>query len=214
MTLATWSIPATSAVACCGPSLQAIAALDFPSRRVSRPVLGAMHCGRFPMKKSAKRKQPQRHKTYTVLDELMASPTQPMPLEYRTHQLTRMYEGLHALETADEPSRDDWRVVSDAVNMLETLVVEMKVCDDDSGLLADAVRALAVAGQRHKREGKPIRLDGPGIQAVRSILANYAELLEVLPARTMYRCHRLTEQRIAEILAGKRQPHDVEVMDL
>ena len=164
------------------------------------------------MKKSAKRKQPQRPKTYTVLDELMASPTHPMPLEYRTHQLTRMYEGLHALETADEPSTEDWRVVSDAVNMLETLVVEMKVCDDDSGLLMDAVRALAVAGQRHKREGKPIRLDGPGIQAVRSILANYAELLEVLPARTMYRCHRLTEQRIHAILDGRKQPHDVEIV--
>ena len=48
------------------------------------------------MKKSFKRKQPQRPKTYTVLDELMASPTKPMPLEFRTHQLTRMYEGLHA----------------------------------------------------------------------------------------------------------------------
>lgn len=36
-------------------------------------------------------------------------------------------------------------------------------------------------------------------------------VLETLPARSMVRCHRLTEQRIAEILAGKRQPHDVEV---
>lgn len=78
--------------------------------------------------------------------------------------------------------------------------------------LADAVRALAVAGQRHKREGKPIRLDGPGIQAVRAVLASYAELLEVLPARTMYRCHRLTEQRIHAILDGRKQPHDVEIV--
>ena len=106
------------------------------------------------MKKSAKRKQPQRPKTYTVLDELMASPTQPMPLEYRTHQLTRMYEGLHALETAEEPSTEDWRVVSDAVNMLETLVVEMKVCDDDSGLLADAnTRTLAAQVLHYIKQG-------------------------------------------------------------
>lgn len=164
------------------------------------------------MKKSGKRKLPQRPKTYTVFDELLASPTEPMPAEYRTHQLTRMYEGLHSLEKADEPSTDDWRVVSDAVNMLETLVVEMKVCDDDSGLLMDAVRALAVAGQRHKREGKPIRLDGPGIQAVRAVLASYSELLEVLPARTMYRCHRLTEKRIHSILDGRTRPHDVEIV--
>ena len=159
----------------------------------------------------AKKRKP-RPKHYTILDEMMASPTEPLPSAYRTHQLTRMYEGLHSLETAGEPSTEDWRVVSDAVNMLETLVVEMKVCDDDSGLLMDAVRALGVAGQRHKREGKPIRLDGPGIQAVRSILANYTELLEVLPARTMYRCHRLTEKRIHAILDGRTRPHDVEIV--
>lgn len=49
---------------------------------------------------------------------------------------------------------------------------------------------------------------------VREVLEDYAMVLETLPARSMVRCHRLTEQRIAEILAGKRQPHDVEVMDL
>lgn len=162
--------------------------------------------------KKAKRRPTKRPVTYNKLHELLASPTEPLPQQYRVHQLTCMYEGLHALETADNPSTEDWRVVSDAVNMLETLVVEMQLCNDDSGLLADAVRALAVAGQRHKREGKPIRLDGPGIQAVRSILANYAELLEVLPARTMYRCHRLTEQRIHDILDGRKKPHDVEIV--
>ena len=163
-------------------------------------------------RKQSKRRQVSRPKTYTVFDELLASPTEPMPQAYRTHQLTKMYEGLHSLETADQPSTDDWRVVSDAVNMLETLVVEMKVCEDTSGLLMDAVRGLALAGQRNKREGKAIRLDGPGIQAVRAVLASYAELLEVLSARTMYRCHRLTEKRIHAILAGRTQPHDVEIV--
>lgn len=164
------------------------------------------------MRKTTKRKPASRPKTYNMLHEMLASPTEPLPQEYRTHQLTRMYEGLHALETADNPSTEDWRVVSDAVNMLETLVVEMQVCEDASGLLQDAIRGLATAGQRNKREGKPIRLDGPGIQAVRAVLASYAELLDLLPARTMYRCHRLTEQRIHDILAGRKWPHDVEIV--
>jgi len=164
------------------------------------------------MRKSSKRKPAGRPKTYNMFNELLASPTEPLPQEYRTYQLTRMYEGLHALEMADNPTTEDWRVVSDAVNMLETLVVEMQVCEDASGLLQDAIRGLAVAGQRNKREGKPIRLDGPGIQAVRAVLASYAELLDLLPARTMYRCHRLTEQRIHDILAGRKRPHDVEIV--
>jgi len=164
------------------------------------------------MKNKAARKTQVRQKTYSVFNEIMASVSDPLSQEQRTYQLMRMYQGLHALETAENPTYNDWRVVSDALNMLETLVVDMQVCEDKSGLLQDAMRALAEAGQRNKREGKPIRLDGPGIQAVRAMLANYSELLEILPARIMYRCHRLTEKRLIEILEGKKRSYDVEIV--
>ena len=160
-----------------------------------------------------KRKAQPRPRHYTILDEMMASPTEPLPEKFRTHQLTMMYQGLHAMETAPEPTTDDWRVVSDAINLMETLVVEMKVCEDSSGLLMDAITALAVAGKRN-RAGGTIRMDGVGIQAVRSILSDYAELLNMLPARTMYRCHRLTEKRLHDLLDGKRRPHDVEITSI
>ncbi len=162
------------------------------------------------MKKSGKRKPAGRPVTYTHWDELMASASEPLPQAQRTYQLTRMYQGLHALETAAEPGKEDWRVVSDAVNMLETLVVEMQVCEDASGLLMDAVRGMAVAGKRNMAGGS-IRMDGAGIKSVRAILSDYAELLDVLPARAMIRCHRLTEKRLHELLDGKRKPHDVEI---
>lgn len=141
----------------------------------------------------------------------MASPTEPMPDAHRRHQLTRMYEGLAAMEKAPSPTTDDWRVVSDAINLMETLLLEMKVCEDASGLLMDAVTALAMAGKRNLAGGA-IRLDGAGIQAVRAILEDYATLLNVLPARTMIRCHRLTERRIHELMDGKKKPHDVEIV--
>jgi len=160
-----------------------------------------------------KRKPQPRPRHYTILDEMMASPTEPLPEKFRTHQLTMMYQGLHAMETAPAPTLDDWRVVSDAINLMETLVVEMKVCEDSSGLLMDAITALALAGKRN-RAGGTIRMDGVGIQAVRSILSDYAELLNVLPARTMYRCHRLTEKRLHDLLDGKRKPHDVEITSI
>jgi hypothetical protein len=76
----------------------------------------------------------------------------------------------------------------------------------------DAITAMAKAGKRSK-DGHKLRLDGEGIVAVRSILSDYAELIDVLPARVMVRCHRLTEKRLHEILDGKRGPHDVEMMD-
>ena len=148
--------------------------------------------------------------TYTALDVLFASPTSPIAEEKRLHQLTRMWGGLAAMETGTAPTTDDWRVCSDAVNLMETLVLQ-NIAEDNSGLLMDAITALAMAGRR-SLAGQPLRLDGPGIQAVRAVLEDYAELLDVLPARTVIQCHRDTERRLHQILAGKRSPHDVEVM--
>jgi hypothetical protein len=159
---------------------------------------------------------------YTLFDVMLASPKFPLADHLRRHQLTRMHGGLEAMKKAPVPTTDDWRVVSDAVNIMETLVNNSPWldCDGDPveitdafGLLPDAVKAMAMAGKRHKAGGN-IRLDGSGIQAVRSVLADYADLLDVLPARTMIKAHRETERRIYKILAGKKKPHDVEVMDL
>ena len=57
----------------------------------------------------------RRRPTYTHWDELMASNVDPTPEDKRRHQLTRMWQGLRALEQDAAPTPDDWRVVSDAV---------------------------------------------------------------------------------------------------
>lgn len=156
-----------------------------------------------------KRKIPQYKCNYTVLDELMASATEPMPADRRTHQLTRMYQGLHEIETGQSPGFEDWRLISDAVNLVETLIHEMQVCEDNSGLLQDAKEAMAKAGTRHKNGG-PLRLDGEGIKAVRAVLDDYTQLLNTLPARVMVKCHRLTERRLVQILSRNEvRPGDI-----
>lgn len=161
-------------------------------------------------RRSGRRRVPA---TYGLLDVLLASSTEPLPQSKRTHQLTRMWNGLASLERAPAPTTEDWRLCSDALNLMETFVRTMSVAEDGRGLLDDAIAALASAGMRHRR-GLALRLDAPGIQAVRAVLEDYAELLEQLPARTVIEAHRLTEQRIRQILTGKRQAHDVEVMAL
>jgi hypothetical protein len=62
--------------------------------------------------------------------------------------------------------------------------------------------------------GGQIRLDGPGIHAIRALLEDYTSALETLTERAMIQCHRDTEIRIRDILAGRKQPHDVEVINL
>ena len=148
-------------------------------------------------------------KTYTHWDVLMASPTNPLPLEKRMFQLTRMFEGLSALERDPDPTYDDWKVVSDALNMMETLLVMGQVEDPDN-LIGDAASALAKAGNRSLK-GHPIRLDGSAIQIIRAILQDYCTVLDNLPARTMIQAHRQTESRVTKIIQGKSKPHDLRV---
>ena len=157
-------------------------------------------------------KRPHHRPLYSWFDVLMASDTEPMDEARRQHQLTCMWTGLAALETAPEPTTNDWRVCSDAVNLLETLVTQGYV-QDSSGLLMDAITALAMAGKRY-RQGHALRLDGPGIAAVRAVLVDYSEILATLPHRAMVQCHIATERRIHAIHSGRKQPHDVEVIDL
>lgn len=158
-----------------------------------------------------KRKPPPKYR-YTILDEMMASPTDTLPESHITSQLNAMWSGLTELETGANPSREHWAVCSDSVNLLETLVLKRQV-EDGQGLLQDAITALAQAGQRSVK-GMPLRLSGPGIQAVRAVLEDYSSVIEQLPARIMIRAHRLTERRIREISQGKRRAHDVEVVAL
>lgn len=142
------------------------------------------------------------------MDVLLASPIEAMPEKHRRHQLTRMWNGLRSMELDENPSYDDWDVVSNALNMMETLV-EMGWARDEDNLIIDAVQELAIAGQRHVDTGVPIRLSGKGIQTIRALLEDYAAALEGLPHRTMMSCHRLTEKRVQDILAKRVQTHDV-----
>lgn len=149
---------------------------------------------------------------YTMMDVMMASPDKPMDASKRRHQLTRMWNGLASIETAPAPSTEDWRVCSDAVNLMETMV-NMQIVEDANGLIDDAVTALALAGRRHMKNGV-IRLDAQGMQAVRAVLEDYASVTEQISERTLIQVHRNTEKRIRKILTGRKQPHDVEVMDI
>ncbi len=148
---------------------------------------------------------------YGRIARAMASPTKPLPVEKRTHQLNRMWMGLAAIERDANPSKDDWRVCSDAVNLLDTLIDDGHA-EDTQGLLPDAVEALATAAQRHRPGQVPIRLDAAGIQLVRAVLEDYAQLLGVISHRTMLETQNKTDLRIWEIQQGRMQDRDVKVV--
>lgn len=179
--------------------------------------------------------RPVIRRTYSLIDEIAASPREPLSADRRRHQLSRMWQGLRAIETAPTPTIADWRICSDALNLMETLLRGGEARHDEQGvtsrnwwrdcdggwvqiedhddLLTDALAALTAAGLRHL-DGGPIRLDARGMHAVRALLEDYSDLIDQLPARTMVRVHRLTEQRIQGIASGRQRPHDLVVVDL
>jgi hypothetical protein len=135
----------------------------------------------------------------------------------RVAMLTRMWEGLAAIESNQSPTIDDWRVCADAVNLMETLLLRgpwlaadgnMVEVTDPNGLLVDATEALRLCAMRYQ-SGKPLRLDGKGILSLRGLLEDYAQAVSVLSERAVARCFRLTERRISVIRNGETRPHDV-----
>jgi hypothetical protein len=125
-----------------------------------------------------------------------------MPAAKVLYQLGVMWEGINAMEHAAAPDKDHWNACTDAANV-----------QDPGGSLKLGIDALANAAKR-KHAGGAIRLDGPGINAVRGLIEDYAEFLKHLPERTIIAAHRATEQRIIAIRRGQRHQHDIEIVSL
>lgn len=149
---------------------------------------------------------------YSLFDELLADPKLPMPERDRVYTMLGFDRSMTAIELDPNPIESDWRVLSDAVNLMETLI-DMGVAQDDQGLLADATTAMRRAAER-KMAGGHIRFDGPGVKAMRSLIDDFGSLIKLIPHRMMIRCHRMTEKRIAAIRRGAKQSGDVVLVSL
>lgn len=130
---------------------------------------------------------------------MLANPDKPMPPSRYRHQLTRMHLALANITSGQNPTDDDWRLLADAINLVETLVLQ-GIAQDESGLLHDAITAMAEAFYRAGQDSARMRLTGPGIAAIRAVLADWGACLEQLPERTVIEAHIATDRRIAEKL--------------
>ena len=148
--------------------------------------------------------------SYSHIDVLMASPTEPLAEHKRKAQLELIRACMKSIEQNPEPTLAQWEIVSDIVNFMETLL-EMGYVQDPQDAIGDAVAALAKAGTRHLEKNVPIRFDGRDLVLLRGVIDDYEEVAEGLPARVMISAHRQTEKRVQMILAGKCKPEHVKV---
>ena len=148
--------------------------------------------------------------TFTLLDELTASASRPMPVQRLGGHMLHVFSGIDSLVNGETPTRHDWAAVTDAVNIMEGMVATGAV-QDPGRLTCDATKALALAGMR-MQEGEALRLDADGIAAMDAFLADYKTIIASAPERDLIRGHRHAERRVREILRGRVRPGDVVVM--
>lgn len=148
--------------------------------------------------------------SFTLLEEISASATRPMPAHRLDGHMLHVFSGIDALINGEKPTKDDWAAVTDSVNIMEALVATGAV-QDPGKLTSEATKALALAGMRMK-EGEALRLDAEGMAAMDAFLADYKVIVASAPERDLIRAHRHAERRVREILQGRARPGDVVVM--
>lgn len=146
-----------------------------------------------------KKRKPRFVPTYSAFLLAASSTTEPLEESHRRHMLTLMWDGFAMMTTGDAPEERHWTVVSDCVNMMETII--RLGWAEDSGLLDEAIAALKGAVRRFK-EGKGLRLDAAGIKAIKAILTDFEEVLASASARNMRYAHNVTERSIWNRIHG------------
>lgn len=153
-----------------------------------------------------KHRKPVQSFNFTAMHELMADPINPVSPQLLGGHLARVNAALKSLAEDADPSRDAWRDLSDAVNILESLQV-LGYINDEGQEIIKAKDAMGQAGARALEGGK-LRLTGPGIATLRNLLDDYAEIVQALSARQFIKACRTTERRVREILRGVKNQGD------
>lgn len=144
---------------------------------------------------------------YTLMDEMLASPTAPMPASDAASRVAAALHHLERLATEPTPGVMDWRVCAMIGNVMEVML-ELGLAQDPDGLLVDAFAELRAAAERNLRAGKTIRLSGTGLVKVRGLIRDFGDILEQAPHRTMIRVFRETDKRVRSLDRGGVRPTD------
>jgi hypothetical protein len=133
----------------------------------------------------------------------------PAPKAMRDALMLNFYTALEALSRGEHPGPDEWRSLSDAINSVETLATCAKpklVPAEVMPLVNAAIEAMVQAANRYKA-GQRMGVSGPGLQALRDVVAVYEQCLTNLTEREMALAQQETQRRVNEILRA-RQPNE------
>jgi hypothetical protein len=110
----------------------------------------------------------------------------PATKDQRDSVMLRFTTALQEMVAGRHPGEAEWRDLSDAINTTETLALHLHKLDPAEVMptVNAAIAAMVAAANRFKA-GQRMRLDAPGLQALRDVLAIYEQCLEGLTEREM-----------------------------
>lgn len=144
----------------------------------------------------------------SLMDELRASPVQPMRPELLAPGLLLSYLGLDAL-AHHGATQAECADVSDVLNV-SAAMLELGIVQDTYNVIQTAKNALGEAYTVSVGQGL-VRLTGEGLEALQAVFTGYSDVVAVIPARSFVASVRLAQRRVREILRGVKASGDVVV---
>jgi hypothetical protein len=134
----------------------------------------------------------------------------PASKEQRDRVMGEFLSSLDTMARGSHPGVEEWRSLSDAVNSVETLALHLHKLDplEVMPTVNDAIAAMVAASKRF-RDGQGMRLDAPGLKALRDVLAIYEQCLEGLTEREMSQAQAETQRRVSALLRSKTPSAEV-----
>lgn len=153
-------------------------------------------------KRSAYRPKP------VLLNPLAAM--QPAPKAQRDAVMLRFTTALQEIASGRHPGEAEWRDLSDAINTVETLALHLHKLQPVEVMptVNSAIAAMVGAAKRFQA-GQGMRVDGPGLEALRDVLAIYQQCLEGLTEREMSQAQAETQRRVNALLRSKTPSAEV-----
>jgi len=158
---------------------------------------------------SANRKPRKAYRPRPVITDPLTL-LRPASAEEKAAIMATFYSALDEIVSGSTPDENAWRLLSDSINTIETLTLSMRklVPEEVMPTVNAAIAAMVGACNRFKA-GQGMRLDGPGINAMRDILDIYRQALDGLTAREMAQAQAETQWRVNKLLHERGESAEV-----
>jgi hypothetical protein len=130
----------------------------------------------------------------------------PLPKPERDRRALRLLSAIDTIASGSHPGRDEWEEVASAINRIDTVVSSGRLVVEDRdatmALIVQAEEGLQAAAARYRR-GKPMRLDGVALEALREIARVWLWCVDHWTEGDVWRAERDTIARIVRMSRDK-----------